>query len=48
MNREAMQRLMATILAEQPDSADAGMALDEARLRRALSGVEPLSTSPRK
>jgi len=43
MNREAMQRLMAAILTEQPESADARMALDEARLRRALSGEEPLS-----
>ena len=43
MNRKAMQRLMAAILAEQPESADAGIALDEARLRRALSGAEPLS-----
>ena len=45
MNREAMQHLMAAILAEQPESADAGMALDEARLRRALSGAEPLSAA---
>ena len=45
MNREAMQRLMAAILAEQPESVDAGIALDEARLRRALSGEEPLSAA---
>jgi len=44
MNTEAMQRLMAAILEEQPESTDAWTALDEARLRRALSGEEPLST----
>ena len=45
MNPDAMQRLMAAILAEQPERPDAGIALDEARLRRALSGAEPLSTA---
>lgn len=45
MNPEALKRLMASILAEQPESADAGMALDETRLRRALSGEEPLGAA---
>jgi hypothetical protein len=45
MNPDAMQRLLAAILAEQPERPDAGIALDEARLRRALSGAEPLSTA---
>ena len=45
MNPEALKHLMAAILAEQPESADAGMALDEARLRRALSEAEPLSAA---
>jgi hypothetical protein len=43
MNHDAMQHLMAGILAEQPERADAGASLDEARLRRALSGDEPLN-----
>jgi hypothetical protein len=38
-----MQRLLAAILAQQPERIDAAMALDEARLRQALSGEEPLS-----
>jgi len=45
MNPDAMQRLLTAILAEQPERPDAGIALDEARLRRALSGAEPLSTA---
>src|SRR5712692_6477293 len=45
MNPDAMQRLLAAILAEQPERPDAGISLDEARLRRALSGVEPLSAA---
>ena len=45
MNPEALKRLMAAILAEQPDSAEAGTELDEVRLRRALSGAEPLSAA---
>jgi hypothetical protein len=43
MHRDALQRLLAAILAQQPERADAGMALDEARLCRALSGKELLS-----
>jgi hypothetical protein len=43
MNPEALKRLMAAILAEQPDSAEVRPALDEARLQRALSESEPLS-----
>jgi hypothetical protein len=43
MNHDAKQRLMAAILTEQPERADAGTTLDEARLRRALSGDEPLN-----
>lgn len=42
-NSEAFRRLMATMLAEQSDRDDADMALDEARLRRVLSGDAPLS-----
>lgn len=45
MNPEALKHLMAAILAEQSDSADAGMALDETRLQRALSEEEPLSAA---
>jgi len=45
MNPDAMQRLLAAILAQQPERPDAGMILDEARLRRALSGVELLSAA---
>ena len=45
MNPEALKHLMAAILAEQPESADAGMALDEVRLRRVLSGEELLSAA---
>lgn len=45
MNPDAMQWLLAAILAEQPERSDAGIALDEARLRRALSGAEPLSAA---
>jgi hypothetical protein len=43
MNTKTMKRLLAAILAQQPERADAGMALDETRLRRALSGEEPLT-----
>lgn len=43
MNTEAMKRLLAAILADQEEQADAGMALDEARLSRALSGADPLN-----
>jgi hypothetical protein len=45
MKTEAMKRLLATILAEQPERADADRALDEERLRRALSGAEPLTAA---
>src|SRR5262245_13392792 len=45
MNPEALKRLMAAILAEQPESDDAETGLDEARLLRALSGEEPLSAA---
>jgi hypothetical protein len=45
MNPEALKHLMAAVLAEQPESTDAGMALDEARLQQALSGEEPLSAA---
>lgn len=45
MNPEALKHLMAAILAEQPESPDDGMALDEARLQRALSEEEPLSAA---
>ena len=45
MNPDAMHRLLAAILAEQPERPDAGISLDEARLRRALSGAEPLSAA---
>ena len=45
MNPEALKHLMAAILAEQPESVDTEMALDEVRLRRALSGEEPLSAA---
>lgn len=45
MNPEALQHLMAAILTEQPESIDTTMALDEERLRRALSGEEPLSAT---
>jgi hypothetical protein len=43
MNTEAMKRLLAAMLADQTEHDDAGMALDEARLTRALSGEEPLT-----
>lgn len=43
MNHDAMQRLLAALLTEQPERADAGINLDEARLRRALAGEEPLT-----
>lgn len=43
MHKDAMKRLLAGMLAQQPEHANAGMALDEARLRRALSGAESLS-----
>jgi hypothetical protein len=45
MNAKALKRLLAAMLAQQPEHADAGMALDEARLRRALSGEEPLTAA---
>lgn len=43
MNTEVMRRLLAAVLADQPERADAGMALDEVRLSRVLSGEESLT-----